>query len=79
MAERTAPLWRKVLAAILDTLLVFFLGGFAIARVTGETTEGGFNLQGASALVLFAVIGFYFWLGNRSGGTVFQRLLRSRG
>jgi len=29
--------------------------------------------------VLFAVIIAYFVIGNRFGGTVFQRLLRSRG
>ena len=47
----TAPVatWRKVLAAILDFLTVFFVGGYAIGSITGQTTEQGFNLQGGSA------------------------------
>ena len=74
----TVPTWRKVVAAILDFLTVFFGLGYLIALVTGETTEGGFSLDGLSALVLFAVIIAYFWVLPRFGGTVWQRILRTR-
>jgi hypothetical protein len=75
-----APTWRKVLAAILDFFTVFFVGGFIIARWTGDQTEGGFNLQGWPAAVLFLLIIVYFVIGHRyAGGTIWQRILKTRG
>ena len=75
-----APTWRKVVAAILDFLTVFLVGGYIIARFTGNTTDGGFELSGIPALILFAAIALYFWLGVRyAGGTIWQRILRTRG
>ena len=69
------PAWKIVLASILDFMLVFFVGGYAIAALTGATTDEGFNLQGWPALVLFALIFAYFWFGSRNfGGTLFYRL-----
>jgi hypothetical protein len=42
-------------------------------------TNDGFNLTGGPALVLFAVIVIYFWVGSRyAGGTIWQRILRTR-
>jgi hypothetical protein len=81
MAEAVAvPTWRKVVAAILDFLTIFIVGGYLIARFTGGTTEGGFELSGVPALILFAAIILYFWLGSRyAGGTIWQRILRTRG
>jgi hypothetical protein len=71
--------WRKVVAAILDSLTVFFAGGYAIGYLTGNLTADGFNLQGATALILFAVIVVYFVVGSRYlGGTIWQRILRTR-
>jgi hypothetical protein len=71
--------WRKVLAAILDFLTVFFAGGYAIGYLTGNLTAEGFNLQGATALILFAAIAVYFVVGSRYlGGTIWQRILRTR-
>ena len=68
--------WRKVLAAILDFLMVFFVGGYAIGHLTGEVTAEGFNLQGTSALILFAVIVVYFVVGTKYlGGTIWQHIL----
>lgn len=75
----TVPTWRKVVAAILDFLTVFFGLGYAIALATGETTEAGFSLDGLSALVLFAALIGYFWLLPGYGGTLWQRILRTRG
>ncbi len=67
--------WKIVVAAILDFLLVFFAAGYAIAMLTGGTTEDGFALNGAPALVLFALVIAYFVVMNKwLGGTVFKRL-----
>jgi TPR repeat protein len=70
-------MWRKVLAAILDFLTVFFVGGFAVGYITGGMTpEGGFSLSGGPALVLFAVIAVYFVVFTKYlGGTLWQRVL----
>ncbi|MEZ5870347.1 MAG: hypothetical protein R3D32_00630 [Nitratireductor sp.] len=71
--------WRKVVAAILDFFTIFFVGGYIIAKLTGNTTEGGFELNGTPALVLFAVMIAYFWLGSKyAGGTLWQRILKVR-
>jgi DMSO reductase anchor subunit len=68
--------WRKVLAAILDFLTVFFAGGYAIGYLTGSTTSEGFKLEGAPALLLFALIAAYFVAGSKYlGGTIWQRIL----
>ena len=71
--------WRKVLAAILDFFMVFFVGGYAIGHFTGNTTDEGFDLKGGPALLLFAIVILYFIVFRRFlGGTVFQRLLGAR-
>jgi hypothetical protein len=68
--------WRKVFAAIFDFLTIFFLAGYAIGYATGGTTKTGFKLDGAPALVLFAVIVVYFVVGRKyAGGTLWQRIL----
>ena len=71
--------WRKVVAAILDFLFVFFVGGYAIGYMTGNLTDEGFSLNGGPALILFAIIVLYFIVFTRYlGGTLFQRLLGAR-
>ena len=71
--------WRKVVAAILDFLTVFFVGGYAIGYLTGHVTSEGFKLEGAPALILFALIVVYFVAGSKYlGGTVWQRILYPR-
>lgn len=68
--------WRKVLAAILDFLMVFFVGGYVIGYLTGGMTPEGFKLEGAPAILLFALIVVYFVAGSKYlGGTVWQRIL----
>jgi TPR repeat protein len=73
-------MWRKVLAAILDFLTIFFVAGFAVGYITGGMTpEGGFSLSGGPALVLFAVIAVYFVVFTKYlGGTLWQRVLGTR-
>jgi hypothetical protein len=73
------PTWRKVLAAVLDVFTVFFVGGYAIGKLTGNVTDGGFKLEGLPALALFALIVAYFVIGYKyAGGTIWQRILRAR-
>ncbi len=74
-----APMWKKVVAAILDFFTVFLIGGIIIANLTGDTTSGGFELNGIPALILFALIAVYFVLGHKYGGTLWQRILKTRG
>ena len=78
-AVKPVATWRKVVAAILDFIFVMAIAGYAIASVTGDTTEGGFDLKGGPAFLLFAIIILYFIIFTRYlGGTVFQRLLGVR-
>lgn len=71
--------WRKVFAGILDFIFVLVIGGYAIASITGNTTEEGFSLKGGPAFILFAIIILYFVIFTRFlGGTVWQRLLGVR-
>lgn len=70
---------RKVIAAILDFIFVFGIGGYVIAYATGNLTSEGFDLKGGPALLLFAIVILYFIVFARYlGGTVFQRLLGVR-
>ena len=80
MSERTTPVatWRKVLAAILDFLTIFFVGGYVIGKFTGNLTDDGFKLEGLPALVLFALVIVYFVVGRKYlGGTIWQRALKA--
>ncbi len=71
--------WRKVFAAILDFLTVFFVGGYIIGYSTGDLTTDGFKLDGMPALILFALIVVYFVVGSKYlGGTIWQRILSAR-
>lgn len=76
---RPVSAWRKVVAGILDFIFVLMIGGYAIAYVTGNTTENGFELKGGPAFILFGTIILYFVIFTRYlGGTAFQRLLGAR-
>lgn len=70
----------KVLAAVLDFITIFFAGGFVIARLWGQSTDGGFKLSGVPALVLFLVIIAYFMLMPKiAGSTLWQWILGPHG
>ncbi len=71
--------WRKVFAAVLDFLTVFFVGGYVIGYATGNLTADGFKFEGMPALILFAMIIVYFVVGSKYlGGTIWQRILGTR-
>jgi hypothetical protein len=70
---------RKVFAAILDFIFVMVIFGYAIGYMTGNVSDEGFELKGAPAFLLFAIIILYFVIFTRYlGGTVWQRLLGVR-
>lgn len=71
--------WRIVLAFILDFIMVFWVFGLLVASIFGGTTEGGFNLSGGPAILLFALMIAYFVIFNRYlGGTIWKRILKAR-
>ena len=74
MADERPKTWKVVTAAFLDFLFVFLVGGYVIASLTGNITNAGFQLNGAPALLLIALVVLYFWGMKRMGGTLFKRL-----
>ena len=67
---------RKVFAAILDFIFIFWVAGLTIGYFSGGLTKDGFSLNGSPALLSFLVIILYFVVFRRYlGGTLFQRLL----
>lgn len=61
--------WR--FAATLVDGIVLFIVGYLMAIVTGETTQSGFNLQGASAFIWFLIgLGYYIVMEAMLGATV---------
>jgi hypothetical protein len=71
------PVWKRGLAATLDLFTAFFLFGWLIGHFTGNTTDNGFNLDGPPAILLFALVIAYFFIGRRfAGGTLWDRILR---
>ncbi|RWX75912.1 hypothetical protein EPK99_19745 [Neorhizobium lilium] len=71
--------WRIVLAAIFDFFTAFWIFGLLIASIFGGSTDGGFNLQGGPAILLFFLIVAYFVIFNKFlGGTIWKRILRAK-
>jgi hypothetical protein len=78
MAEATKPVatWRKMAAATLDFITIFFGGGYAIGALTGSLNADGFKLEGMPALILLVLMIVYFVAGSKYlGGTIWQRVL----
>ena len=78
------PLWKRNVAAILDFFLVFFVLGYLLSKLPGNTggpsqiakapgTAELFGIGGWPALLLIALIVAYFIVLGRTGGTIFQR------
>ena len=77
--RRSVAAWRKITAAALDFIFVFFIAGYFVGYLTGNLTKGGFELSGAPALVVFAAIALYFVIFAKFlGGTLWQRALGVR-
>jgi uncharacterized RDD family membrane protein YckC len=61
---------RRAVAVIIDSILLGIVG-YLIASMTGSTTEAGFNLTGAPALLLFLIaIAYYVVMEKTSGATL---------
>lgn len=69
---------RIVSAFLLDFITAFAIGGYIVAKMTGNTTTGGFQLEGVPALIAFALIIVYFVAAKYLGGTLWQRILKAR-
>jgi hypothetical protein len=70
------PFFRRILAGILDIITSFGGFGYIIAKLTGNTTETGFELSGANAGMLFALVIVYFVGMNKfAGGTIWKHIL----
>ena len=79
MTDATRPAdWRIVLAFICDLIGSFFVFGYLIAMVTGDTTTDGFALSGLPALILLGLVIAYMVAMPRFGGRLFQRLFKAR-
>lgn len=75
MTNVRAAVWKRVLATVLDFGTVFTAAGYAIAKVTGNTTQDGFKLEGGPALLLFGLVIAYFIIGRKlAGGTLWDRV-----
>jgi hypothetical protein len=87
------PLWKRIVAAILDFLWCLVVFGplldlafgaappafVVIANSAGVITKSPrFSLSGWPALVCIGLTILYFVVLGRSGGTIFQRLFRTR-
>ena len=76
---RGIPQWRIMLAHVMDFFTTFFGFGFLLAALTGGINDGGFKLEGVPAFLCFGLIAAYFWIGTKYlGGTIWQRILRTR-
>lgn len=80
MSEQTKQpgTFKIVVAFILDLITSFAGFGYLIAKVTGNTTENGFQLNGLPALILFALVIAYMVGMPRLGGRLWQRILGAR-
>lgn len=59
------PVWKMVIAVIIDLIVGFFVLGYLVAAVTGNTTPEGFKIEGAPALIFFALLATYIYLGYK--------------
>ncbi len=72
---KKVPAWKRVLAFLLDLVGSFFILGYIIGYFTDNLTDGGFALEGGSAILLFALMIAYFVIMNKCcGGTLGKRI-----
>lgn len=68
--EATVGVGWRFAATIIDGIVLFIIG-YLMAIITGQTSEGGFNLQGASAFLWFLIgIAYYIVMEAMLGATV---------
>ena len=69
-----ANLGIRILAGIVDTIILVLIF-YVIAVLTGQTTEGGFELTGGPALLAFAVYFLYFIVLEAARGATIGKML----
>ena len=70
---------RKIIAGVLDFITIFVVAGVGVAYFTGGLTDGGFELDGWPALVMFVImIGYFVIFQKYLGGTIWRRVLGVR-
>jgi len=75
---KKVPVWKRVLAFVIDFVAVYLIFGFIIGYFTDQLiTDGiGFDLEGGSAILFFVLIIAYFIIMNKwCGGTIAKKLL----
>ncbi len=61
---------RRAVAVIIDSILLF-IAGYAVAALTGNTTGGGFSLEGAPFFLWVAIaLAYYIVMEKISGATL---------
>ena len=71
----TVGVGRRAVAVIIDSILLMIVG-WGLAMVLGGATGGGFNLQGAPALLWFLIaLGYYVVMEATSGGTLGKKAM----
>lgn len=67
---------RRAVAVIIDSILLFIVG-YLIAAVSGQTTAGGFHIEGAPFFVWVLVgLAYYVVMEAVSGATLGKRAMR---
>ncbi|MCH9611731.1 MAG: hypothetical protein S4CHLAM102_02040 [Chlamydiia bacterium] len=67
--------FKAVLSVFLDLIVSFMGFGYLVAYLTGNLKNGGFALEGAPALCLFALMIAYFVVMNKlAGGTIGKKI-----
>jgi len=68
---------KRVVAAIIDQLLAFFVIGFIVGLLTGGTTSDGFELTGAPAFISFILmLGYFVAMEGMKGQTLGKMFLK---
>ena len=66
---------RRAVAVIIDSILLCVVA-YIIAMFTGGTTDTGFNIQGAPAILFFAIaLTYYVVMEKTSGATLGKRAM----
>ncbi|MGM0653620.1 MAG: RDD family protein [Bacillota bacterium] len=77
-AEKHVSVGLRFVAIIVDSIILFIVA-YLIAIITGGTTAGGFELQGAPFFLFSIIALLYYWLLEAFlGGTVGKLVLGMR-
>lgn len=70
---KIAPMGRRVVAAIIDGTIVGLAFVYAVMRWGEETSPGQWSLTGLPAILLFAMLGMYWFIPMWFWGTSFGK------